>query len=139
MSNESKTLLVTGGAGVMGRRLCKGLIERGFEMRVLDRPGTRIEGVDADLRHGDITDPSTLEGLFDGDTDTMVVSPGINPVWVQVELTESLTFTGAAACFNAGDNRWMLAAADSVADMDGQTGSYRVVVPWRTASGPSRW
>lgn len=66
MSNDSKTVLVTGGAGVMGRRLCKGLIERGFEMRVLDRPGTRIEGVDADLRHGDITDPAALEGLFEG-------------------------------------------------------------------------
>ena len=30
MSNESKTVLVTGGAGVMGRRLCKGLIERAY-------------------------------------------------------------------------------------------------------------
>ena len=66
MSNDSKTVLVTGGAGVMGRRLCKGLIDRGFEMRVLDRPGTKIEGVDADLRHGDITDPTALKGLFEG-------------------------------------------------------------------------
>lgn len=66
MSDDKKTVLVTGGAGVMGRRLCKGLIERGFTMRVLDRPGTRIEGLDVDLRHGDISDPSTLKGLFDG-------------------------------------------------------------------------
>lgn len=65
-AGDSRTVLVTGGAGVMGRRLCKGLIERGFDMRVLDRSGTKIEGVDVDLRHGDISDPRTLEGLFTG-------------------------------------------------------------------------
>jgi NADH dehydrogenase len=59
-------ILITGGAGVVGRRLSRGLIERGFEIRVLDRPGTRLEGLDVDLRHGDITDPTTLKGLFDG-------------------------------------------------------------------------
>lgn len=66
MSDESKTVLVTGGAGVMGRRLCRGLNDRGFDMVVLDRPGTRIEGMDVDLRHGDISDRRSLEGLFDG-------------------------------------------------------------------------
>ena len=59
-------ILVTGGAGVMGTRLVKGLIEKGERVRVLDRPGTRIDGVDADLRHGDVSDPSTLNGVFDG-------------------------------------------------------------------------
>lgn len=66
MTNDSRTVLVTGGAGVMGRRLCKGLTERGFDMRVIDRPGTRIEGVGVDLRHADIADPSSLKGHFDG-------------------------------------------------------------------------
>lgn len=59
-------ILITGGAGVVGRRLCKGLIEKGFEIRVLDRPGTSLPGLDVDLVHGDITDPTTLKGLFDG-------------------------------------------------------------------------
>jgi NADH dehydrogenase len=59
-------ILVTGGAGVMGTQLVKGLIERGFEVRVLDRPGTSIEGVDVDMRHGDVSDPKTLEGAFEG-------------------------------------------------------------------------
>jgi len=59
-------ILVTGGAGVMGTELVKGLIERGFEVRVLDRPGTSIEGVDVELRHGDVSDPKTLEGAFEG-------------------------------------------------------------------------
>jgi NADH dehydrogenase len=66
MTETAKKVLVTGGAGVMGRRLCRGLIERGFDMRVIDRPGTRIEGVDVDLRHADIADPTSLKGHFDG-------------------------------------------------------------------------
>ncbi len=68
MTNEGqgRKVLVTGGAGVMGRRLCTGLMERGFEMVVLDRPGTKLEDDRIDLRHGDITDPSSLKGLFDG-------------------------------------------------------------------------
>lgn len=59
-------ILITGGAGVVGRRLCKGLIERGFEIRVLDRPGTSLPGLDLELVHGDITDPISMKGLFDG-------------------------------------------------------------------------
>ncbi len=59
-------ILVTGGAGVMGRRLVRGLLERGEQVRVLDRPGTSLEGLPVDLRHGDVADPATLEGIFDG-------------------------------------------------------------------------
>jgi len=50
----------------MGRRLVQGLLERGEQVRVLDRPGTRVEDPRVDLRHGDVTDPASLRGLFDG-------------------------------------------------------------------------
>ena len=59
-------ILVTGGAGVMGRRLVQGLRARGERVRVLDRPGTRIDDPEVELRHGDVTDPASLTGLFDG-------------------------------------------------------------------------
>jgi nucleoside-diphosphate-sugar epimerase len=50
----------------MGRRLVRGLIEQGNRVRVLDRPGTRLDGEDAELLHGDVTDPASLAGVFDG-------------------------------------------------------------------------
>src|SRR4051794_10843247 len=57
-------IVVSGGAGVMGRRLIDGLGERGETVRALDRPGTELK--DVDLRHVDVSDARTLEGVFDG-------------------------------------------------------------------------
>ena len=59
-------IVLTGGAGVMGRRLAQGLRERGEQVRVLDRPGTRLDLPGVELRHGDVTDPASLRGVFDG-------------------------------------------------------------------------
>jgi hypothetical protein len=44
---------------------------------------------------------------------------------------------GTSVVFSHSDvHEWMVAAADSVADLEGQTGSYRELVPWRTAENP---
>jgi nucleoside-diphosphate-sugar epimerase len=62
-------ILVTGGLGVMGARLVQGLAARGFPVRVLDsddRFRSRLDGIAADIRIGDITRPDTLAGCFDG-------------------------------------------------------------------------
>lgn len=62
-------ILVTGGLGVMGATLVKGLVARGFKVRVIDnsdRFRSRLDGCEADIRIGDITKPETLEGCFEG-------------------------------------------------------------------------
>ncbi len=60
---------MTGGLGVMGATLVRGLVERGFKVRVLDnsdRFRSRMDGLDVDIRIADITKPETLEGCFEG-------------------------------------------------------------------------
>ena len=62
-------VLVTGGLGVMGSTLVKGLADRGLKVRVLDnsdRFRSRLDGYEVDIRIGDITRPETLAGCFDG-------------------------------------------------------------------------
>ena len=67
--NVELMILVTGGLGVMGSTLVKGLVDRGFKVRVLDnsdRFRSRLDGYDVEIRIGDITKPETLTGCFDG-------------------------------------------------------------------------
>lgn len=68
-SYYSPMVLVTGGLGVMGATLVKGLVERGFSVRVLDNSArfrSRLDGYEVDVRIGDITKPDTLTNCFDG-------------------------------------------------------------------------
>lgn len=68
-SKKTPLVAVTGGLGVMGTALVKGLLNRGFQVRVIDnsdRFRDRLAGTDAEIRIADITQPSTLAGLFAG-------------------------------------------------------------------------
>ncbi len=62
-------ILVTGGLGVMGATLVKGLVGRGFCVRVLDNSDqfrSRLNGIDVEIHIGDITKPETLGSCFEG-------------------------------------------------------------------------
>jgi nucleoside-diphosphate-sugar epimerase len=63
-------ILVTGGAGVMGSRLVRALVERGNRLRVLALPNdpkvSFLNGVECEIVYGDVSRPESLRGVFDG-------------------------------------------------------------------------
>jgi hypothetical protein len=75
-----------------------------------------------------------LRAVFDGDPETLLRSASINPAKVRLEFGEERAVTGTSVVLSHWSSHdWMVAAADSVEDLEAQAGSYRVFVPWRTA------
>lgn len=64
------SILVTGGAGEIGSRLVRRLVEGGHRVRALLLPGdpgrARLAGVGCELTEGDVTRPETLGPALDG-------------------------------------------------------------------------
>ena len=60
--------LLTGGAGVVGKALCRELIARGVCVRVLTLPGDSLAKSlpsEVDVRYGDVTDFDSIRGAFE--------------------------------------------------------------------------
>ena len=68
-----KCLLLTGGAGFIGRHLCLELLKHGHRVRILDNLSEQVHGSrplslppDVELIHGDIRDPETMSAALKG-------------------------------------------------------------------------
>ncbi len=78
------THLVLGGTGTVGSRVVEELLERGEDVRVLTRSPEKAGGLPGEVEvvGGDLGDPSTLEGVFDG-TDRLFLLNAVVPTELQ--------------------------------------------------------
>jgi dihydroflavonol-4-reductase len=64
-----RTILVTGGTGLIGSNICRQLVERGDAVRALARPGSHTEplvALGATVVEGDITDDASVRRAAEG-------------------------------------------------------------------------
>src|SRR5689334_20182315 len=55
-----KPALVTGASGFLGWHVARVLLERGYAVRALVRPGSKVDGLDVETVTGDLRDPASL-------------------------------------------------------------------------------
>ena len=61
-----KPALVTGASGFLGWHVARVLLERGYRVRALVRPGSRVDDLDVEPVTGDLRDPASLERAVAG-------------------------------------------------------------------------
>ena len=61
-----KPALVTGASGFLGWHVARVLLERGFHVRALVRPGSRVQGIDVECVTGDLLDEVSLQRAVGG-------------------------------------------------------------------------
>src|SRR5882672_5656004 len=61
-----KPALVTGASGFLGWHVARVLLQRGYSVRALVRPGSRVDGLDVQIVTGDLRDRSSLESAVSG-------------------------------------------------------------------------
>ncbi len=69
MMNPSSPVLVTGATGFIGAAVTRALLRRGYQVRVLVRPGARLDnlaGLDVETALGDLRAPATLAPAVSG-------------------------------------------------------------------------
>jgi dihydroflavonol-4-reductase len=61
-----KPALVTGASGFLGWHVARALLERGYHVRALVRPGSRVGGIEVECAPGDLRDPESLDRAVSG-------------------------------------------------------------------------
>lgn len=63
-----KKVLVIGGTGFLGKKIINSLLAKGYEVRLLHRKSSNLEGVPKDVEHfiGDVTDADSLMKAYKG-------------------------------------------------------------------------
>lgn len=106
--------LVTGGTGFIGSNIALRLVERGWQVRILERPGAShvlLEGGPFEYCQGDVLDPASLPPAFAG-VDAVFNAAGVVDYWRQgIERMVAVNVDGtrnvAQAALKAGVPRFV--------------------------------
>jgi len=79
-------------------------------------------------------DIGQIGSVFDGNTNTLARTANINPMVVTLDFMSPLTLTRSRIYFLGDNGRWRIETADSVAELDSMTGSFRAALDWLNAA-----
>lgn len=89
--------------------------------------GQEVISGEADVTHP-ILDIGSINDVFDGNTATLARTASINPMVVTLDFNRIVAIGDNSLMNGAGNALWKLECANSLADLNGQTGSYQVLV-----------
>ena len=125
-------ILITGGAGVVGSKLCRLFLQQGFSVRVLTLPGQNSASIlpqEVEVFEGDVTKPETLGAAFQNVNTVCHLAAVI--LAKQSSVFEEVNVEGTrhvlAACQKSGVKRLLFVSSISV------------TYPILTDYGKSKW
>ena len=126
--------LVTGGAGVVGRALCRELLDRGVDVRVLTLPGDALAKSlppEVEVFYGDVTDAGSVAPALEGvDTVFHLAAILLSTVPGAFEkINAGGTRNIVACCKAAGVRRLLYVSSISVTAVKGSGLDWTIVRP----------
>lgn len=89
--------------------------------------GQEVISGEAGITHP-ILDIGSINDVFDGNTATLARTASINPMIVTLDFNRIVAIGDNSVMNGAGNALWKLECANSLTDLNGQTGSYQVLV-----------
>ena len=87
-------------------------------------------------------DIGPIGNIFDRNTNTLARTANVNPMVVTLNFTTPLQLTRSRIYFLGGDSQWRVETADTMAELDAMTGSFRASFDWLYGTNsmwPDRW
>jgi hypothetical protein len=84
---------------------------------------------------GTQTDIGSVSQIFDGQTQTLMRTANIDPAFVDLSFASPQTLRGFRVFTSQPEHRWKVQSADTLADLNNQTGSYAEIVSWTSTPG----